>query len=63
MTRITLTGTSPERHTVSGLSAKSVAELIAAASKQDAIWTGKVIGEWHITDRRTRKVSAIVYTA
>ena len=61
-TVIALTGhPAVERHGVSGMNAKQTATLIAAHTRQNAIWTGKVIGEWHVTDKRTNKVSAIVY--
>jgi hypothetical protein len=59
-TVVALTGTPTERHIVSGSNAKQTAQLIAAHTGQEAIWTGKVMAEWHITDRRSRKVSAIV---
>ncbi len=61
MTQITLTGPITERHSVDGVCPKHVAELIATATGQDAIWTGKVRAEWHITDKRTHKVSAVVW--
>jgi hypothetical protein len=54
-------GTMTERHTVSGVAPKSVAEMIALTTGQDAVWTGKVRAEWHITDKRTRKVTAVIH--
>ena len=50
-----------ERHIVTGVPAKHVARMIADKTGQEAIWTGKVMGEWHIRHKQTRKISAIVY--
>jgi hypothetical protein len=62
-TIVALTGPVVERHIVSGINAKQTAQLIATHIGHEAIWTGKVMSEWHITDRRSRKVTAIVYAA